>query len=79
MCSNVKYYEVTDPYMPELAHKKTADMDGLRHSPDDPYYRLGPLNTCLHVWVRETGGWDLFLGPLEWARAKTGTADRGVL
>jgi len=26
-----------------------------------------------------TGDWDLFLGPLEWARAETGGADRGVL
>jgi len=24
-------------------------MDGLRYSPDDPYYRLGPVNTCLYV------------------------------
>jgi len=50
-------------------------MDGLRYSPDDPYYRLGP---CLYVRVRETGDWDLFLGPLEWARAETGEADRWV-
>jgi len=26
-----------------------------------------------------TGDWDLFLGPLEWARAETGGADRWVL
>ena len=51
----------------------------LRYSPDDPYYRLGPVHTCLYVRVRETGDWDLFLGPLEWARAETGGADRGVL
>jgi len=38
-------------------------MDGLRYSPDDPYYRLGPVLTCLYVQVRETGDWDLFLGP----------------
>ena len=24
-------------------------MDGLRYSPDDPYYRLGPVHTCLYV------------------------------
>jgi len=49
--------------MPELdpGNKKTADMDGLRYSPDDPYYRLGPVHTCLYVRVRETGDWDLFL------------------
>ena len=40
-------------------------MDGLRYSPDDPYYRLGPVHTCLYVRVRETGDWDLFLGPME--------------
>jgi len=45
-----------------------ADMDGLRYSPDDPYYRLGP--------IRE---WDHFLGPLEWVWAETGGADRWVL
>jgi len=27
--------------------------------------------------LRETGDWDLFLGPLEFARAKTGGANRG--
>ena len=46
-----------------------------RYSPDDPYYRLGPVHTCLYVRVRETGDWDLFLGPLEWTRAETGGAD----
>jgi len=56
-------------------------MDGLRYSPDDPYYRLGPVHTCLYVRARGTGDWDLFLGPLEWAslRAETGRADRRVL
>ena len=43
-------------------------MDGLRYFPDDPYYRLGPVHTCLYVRVRETGDWNIFLGPLEWAR-----------
>jgi len=36
-------------------------MDGLRYSPDDPYYRLGPVHTCLYVRVRETGDWDLLM------------------
>jgi len=54
-------------------------MDSLRYSPDDPYYRLGPVHTCLYVRARETGEWDLFLGPLEWARAETGGDDRWVL
>jgi len=35
-------------------------MDGPRYSPDDPYYRLGPVCTCLYVGVRETGDCDLF-------------------
>ena len=43
------------------------------------YYRLGPVHTCLYVRVRETGDWDLLLGPLEWARAETGGTDRWVL
>ena len=35
-------------------------MDGLRYSPDDPHYRLGPVHTFLYVRVGETGDWDLF-------------------
>jgi len=30
-------------------------MDSLRYSPNDPYYRLGAVHTCLYVGVRETG------------------------
>jgi len=33
------------------------------------------FRTCLYVRARETGDWDLFLGPLEWARVETGGAD----
>jgi len=68
--------------MPEpdpIIDEKTANMDSLRYSPDDPYYRLGPVHTCIYVEVRETGDWDLFLGPLEWARAETVGADQCVL
>jgi len=36
----------------------TGDIDGLRYSPDDPQYSLGPGHTCLYVWVHETGDWD---------------------
>jgi len=36
-------------------------------------------NGVFEVRVRETDDWDLFLGPLEWARAETGRADRGEL
>jgi len=42
-----------------------ADMDDLRYSPDDPYYRLLPVHTCLYVSASETGDLDLFLGLLE--------------
>ena len=38
-----------------------------------------PVHARLYVPVRETGDWDLFLGPLEWARVETGGADRWVL
>jgi len=47
---------VADSYLPQLgasAHKKNADMDGPRYSPDDPYYRPGPVHTCLYVRVLE--------------------------
>ena len=54
-------------------------MDGLRYSPDDSDYRLEPVHTCLYVRVRETGDWDMFLGPLKWASAETGGADQWVL
>ena len=36
-------------------------MDGLRYTPDDPYYTLGPVRTCLYVRVCETGEKDNFL------------------
>ena len=65
--------------MPEPVSETTADMNGLRYSPDDPYYRFGPVHTCLYVRARETGDLDLFLGPLEWASAETVAADQSVL
>ena len=33
-------------YIIARADKKTADMYGLRYSADDPYYRLGLVQTC---------------------------------
>ena len=46
-------------------------MDGLRYSPDDPYYRLGPVHTCLYVRAcRLVSGTSSY--PLEWAREETG-------
>ena len=50
-------------------------MDGLGYSPDEPYYKIGPVHKRLYVQARETGDWDLFLGPLEWARVVTGGTD----
>jgi len=53
----VEYSEVADSIHARIwSNEKTADMDGPRYSPDDPYYRLGPVHTCLYVRVRETGG-----------------------
>jgi len=49
-------------------------MDDLRYSSDDPYLSIRVSTYEL----RETGDWDLFLGPLELARAETGGADQGV-
>jgi len=31
--------------------QKTADIDGLRYSPDDPHYGLGPVHTSLYIRV----------------------------
>ena len=47
----VEYSEVADPvHARTWSNKKTADMDGLRYSPDDPYYILGPVH--MHFFVR---------------------------
>ena len=43
-------------------------------SPDDTYYRLGPVHTCLYARACR-----LVTGPLELTRAETGGADRGEL
>ena len=57
----------------------TADIDGLRYSPDDPHTDLG-LSIRLSMFeLRETGDWDIFLGPPERARAETGGSDQWVL
>ena len=64
--------------MPEIAHKKTADMEG-RYFPGDPDYRTGPVHTCLYVQVRETCDWDLqpVQRSLQQARAETGDLTEG--
>ena len=40
---------------------------------------LGSNKSNINQSSMSTGDWDLFLGPLEWARAETGGADRWVL
>ena len=45
--------------MPEPA-QQIADINGLRYSPDDPHYSLGPVHTSLYVRVT----WDWWLGHL---------------
>jgi len=46
----VEYSEVADSvHARTWSNEKMADMDSLRYSPDDPYYRLGPVHTCLYV------------------------------
>ena len=41
-------------------------MDGLRYSPGDPYYKLGPVHTCLYLGacrlVTGTSSWVLWNG-----------------
>ena len=45
-----EYCEVADSVHARIwSNEETADMDGLRYSPDDPYYRPGPIYTCLYV------------------------------
>jgi len=44
-------HEVADFIDARRCPQKTADIDGLRYSPGDPYYRLGPVHACLEVRV----------------------------
>jgi len=69
--------EVADSVDARACPQKTADIDGLRYSPDDPHCGLGPVHTSLYVQVT----WDWWLGHLspELARAETGGADQWVL
>jgi len=43
-----------------------------KHTPWDTHYQFSIKTLFSYVRARETGDWDLFLGPLEWARAETG-------
>jgi len=70
---------VADSVDARACPQKIADIDGLRYSPDDPHYGLGPVQRLSMFELRETGDWDLFLDPLARARAETGGADQWVL
>ena len=75
--------EVADSVHTRNCPQKTADINGIRYSPDTPHYGSGPVHTIVArlsmFELRETGEWDLFLDPPERARAETGGADQWVL
>jgi len=57
-------------------------MDSLRYSPDDPYYRIGPVTRAkpralAAPSMSETNDWNLPLGLLKWARAEPGDLTDG--
>ena len=54
------YPEVADSVDARTCPQKTADIDSLRYSPDDPHYSFGPVHTCLYVRVTR----DCWLLPL---------------
>jgi len=51
--------EVADSVDSRTCPQTTANVDGLRYSPDDPHYGFGPVHMSLYVWVT----WDWWLGP----------------
>ena len=65
--------------MPEPAHKRHLTSTVYATSLMTPTTELG-LSIRLSMFeLRETGDWDIFLGPPERARAETGGADQWVL
>jgi len=52
--------EVVDSTDARTCPQKTADIDSLRYSPDDPHYGLGPAHTSRYFRV----AWDWWLGHL---------------
>jgi len=48
---HVEHSEVADSVDTRACPQMTTDIDGLRYSPDDPYYGLGPVHTSLYVRV----------------------------
>ena len=65
--------------MPEPAHKRLLTSTIYATPLVTPTMALG-LSIRLSMFeLRETGDWDIFLGPLERARVETGGADQWVL
>ena len=65
--------------MPETAHKRELTSTVYATPLMTPTTALG-LSIRLSMFeLRETGDWDIFLGPPGWARAETGGADQWVL
>ena len=65
--------------IPEPAHKRQLISTVYATPLMTPITDLG-LSIRLSMFeLRETGYWDIFLGPPEWARADTGGADQWVL
>jgi len=65
--------------MPESAHKRQLTLTVYATPLMTPTTDLG-LSICLSMFeLRETGDWDIFLGPPKRARAETGGAYQWVL
>jgi len=63
--------------MPELDHKRTADIDGLRNTPLMTFttdFGLS-IRVSMFEYVRLVTGTSVLPGPLKWARAETGRAE----
>jgi len=65
--------------MPEPAHKRQLTSTFYATPLMTPTTALGLFVRLSIFELRETGDWDIFLGPPEQARAKTGGADQCVL
>ena len=65
--------------MPEPAHKRQLISTVYATPLMTPTTDLGLSIRLFMFELRETGDWDIFLGPLERAKAETGGADQWVL
>jgi len=70
---------VADSVDARTCPQKTADIDEEATPLMTPTTALGPSTRLSMFELRETGDWDIFLGPPERARAETGGADTWVL